>query len=875
MSSTSEPPEESLSTASTSSTSFRPSASGIWRFAWIVGLLLPPLVLFWQELLGHSSLFSGDTFHYFYPYRYTLWQGLQHHFLPLWEDGALSGNPFCASPQANCYYPPSLLYLWPDFLQAYQWSVIFHLVVGGLGIGFWLKGRGYAASTAWFGGALWQLSGATLSMVNRLDKLESLTWWGFALFFFERLLGGIQADSDGAPKTEPPLPPVWKRSVPAWRAALPPLMGLVAALSLQLLSGGLEILVMSVLGFCIHGVLAFQPWRRLERKPFFTLTLWLAGAGLVCAGLTMVQWLPMFELMGQSVRSNGMSVQRILELSMAPGDLWGLLSPRLFLEPETLHFLQATGRSSAPRYYYGLYMGLLPLALVAVGVASGLGKTRRRAEVLAATGMVMLGLLLALGSHNPLYEHVLVNLPVFSSMRFPEKFLALVGVGMLPLAAEGLEHFSRSSRWQRWLMLGFGVVVLGVQLLPRVILGPWAFLLSVTTPALSSSVEGQVWPGMGTFSSVEWLGWLFFLRPQLLVSLVVAFAATALLALASRMAQRDDSRAIVLQLIALLLVMGEVGGFNQALNVAVDRAALASAPALARAVQAEGPGTRIHVAPLYLKQPLDAPANPTADVVEAYQYLRELLYPNLGMIFNVAYGDGTRAIRLRSQTQAFAPLSKVSLALQVQALRQFGVPLIVTRDDPTGIAPENDPTKLEGLERVAQAGTLSLWRISDVAPLAWFLPDSAPGNQKGRREALNEGASAAESTILLYSPEVGQRLTQERAQGGRLVTIAAPHNSDGGWVVMPETWYPGWKAWVDGAPVPCQAVNVYQRGVRVPKGWRLLTLRFEPNFALLSAAVSLLSLVAWLALLFLGLRGSRGREAEEYTAARAKADTQF
>ncbi len=64
-----------------------------------------------------------------------------------------------------------------------------------------------------------------------------------------------------------------------------------------------------------------------------------------------------------------------------------------------------------------------------------------------------------------------------------------------------------------------------------------------------------------------------------------------------------------------------------------------------------------------------------------------------------------------------------------------------------------------------------------------------------------------------------------------------------------ETYYPGWRAWVDGRETPLRTVHGAFRAVRVPAGRSEVVMRFEPRILWYGAAVTLAAGVALLALL--------------------------
>jgi hypothetical protein len=68
-------------------------------------------------------------------------------------------------------------------------------------------------------------------------------------------------------------------------------------------------------------------------------------------------------------------------------------------------------------------------------------------------------------------------------------------------------------------------------------------------------------------------------------------------------------------------------------------------------------------------------------------------------------------------------------------------------------------------------------------------------------------------------------------------------------LVIAEAWYPGWRAQVNGARVPCMPVNAWMRGVPVPAGHSQVLLTFHSRFLALGACISLLALAGLVLLL--------------------------
>ncbi|HPT97825.1 MAG TPA: YfhO family protein, partial [Armatimonadota bacterium] len=79
----------------------------------------------------------------------------------------------------------------------------------------------------------------------------------------------------------------------------------------------------------------------------------------------------------------------------------------------------------------------------------------------------------------------------------------------------------------------------------------------------------------------------------------------------------------------------------------------------------------------------------------------------------------------------------------------------------------------------------------------------------------------------------------------------------GGWLVLSDYNYPGWRARVDGELTPIYRANVIARAVRVPPGRHEVVFTYEPLSWEQGILVSSLSLAVLLGLIGLCLRRRR------------------
>jgi uncharacterized membrane protein YfhO len=84
------------------------------------------------------------------------------------------------------------------------------------------------------------------------------------------------------------------------------------------------------------------------------------------------------------------------------------------------------------------------------------------------------------------------------------------------------------------------------------------------------------------------------------------------------------------------------------------------------------------------------------------------------------------------------------------------------------------------------------------------------------------------------------------------VTTAGP-----AWLVLTDTWFPGWRASIDGRPAPVVRANHAFRAVAVPGGAHRVVFTFRPRGLAAGAAISVTAAVIVSVLLLRRPRVSR------------------
>jgi uncharacterized membrane protein YfhO len=95
------------------------------------------------------------------------------------------------------------------------------------------------------------------------------------------------------------------------------------------------------------------------------------------------------------------------------------------------------------------------------------------------------------------------------------------------------------------------------------------------------------------------------------------------------------------------------------------------------------------------------------------------------------------------------------------------------------------------------------------------------------------------------------------------------HADRAGMLVLSDTWFPGWKAQVDGADATVEQVDYVLRGVRLGPGEHTVSLRYAPASWTAGRLVSALALAGLVLALLLSLRARRRTATERAPAGSA------
>ncbi len=208
--------------------------------------------------------------------------------------------------------------------------------------------------------------------------------------------------------------------------------------------------------------------------------------------------------------------------------------------------------------------------------------------------------------------------------------------------------------------------------------------------------------------------------------------------------------------------------------------------------------------------------------------LRETLLPNVAMLDPVAVVNNFDPLTVGWHTDVLAATVEHPALLWVLGATH------VAADRPW-----------PGGEAFREAGEVTVYALPDAIGRAWVVPTA-------RWLPLDETVAALVAPAFDPHREVllaGTSPPAPPAEGGGLgwwlrlrdvpngVTIDANLDAPG-YLVLADTWYPGWQATVDGRPVELLRANYAFRAVWLTAGEHVVEMRYRPRLWMVGAAIS-------------------------------------
>ena len=755
----------------------------------LVALFCVLVMVLWftDEIVRAGKIpFYRDLGPYFYPMRFNLAMSVQAGELPLWNRHVAMGFPLAANIQSGAFYPPHLVFLVLPFFDALRFLYVFHFLVAAIGSYALCRRWSYPPYLALIGSILFTFGGLIVSLTNLLDHFQTAVWFPWVLLLAERSL-----------RTR------------SWNDFL--LYTLVAVV--QFLAGSPELYAMSQVFILLDGLWLKAAEVKLSYRKLFSVIL---GANALVAALAMVQILPTLELFLNSWRSE--------TLPYAKGTAWSLpalgLVNLIFLDKEP----NAFAFNGVHLYFtrerpllISLYLG----ALVLPGICLWFFTSSLR-EKACLLGIGFIALLLALGGHTPVYPFLFQYLPLFTLIRFPEKFLFLVSVIFLFMALRGLFRSlcpNPAVTWTAWLTAA--LVSLLIFLLPYL-------LLRLNLDSLIQFIAKARQSSPFDVSTLQISsGVLVHLERQ--IFLTMGLVVLLLLFKSGRL------RVSLFEILLVALVFFDLSSAHRSYLFPLSPEVISRRPAVIEAA-AEEPARLFYNHDLSYLHPSSYQFShrPFAETVAS---VFAALMPNTGVFRGFDYMQELDALGRKPYDWFLKVANKLPPKDLYRLLGTLNVKHIVSLQP----LPPGDLT----LVRHYPEYPVWLYRIDRWVPRAYIVPKIVVIQDP--RESLTRLASAGfdplgevvvEEMLELTGPQKFQSQAELLNYTNRQAIIHASLNHPGV-LVLADSFYPGWRVYVDGREEKILRANFFFRGVLLPSGEHTVEFKYQPRWFTIGLYVSL------------------------------------
>jgi Bacterial membrane protein YfhO len=763
---------------------------------WVSGIAAGALLPALLILLSGHTLVWRDTSKLFQPVHFLVVEALRNFQLPLWNPHEALGIPLFAQMMHSVLHPVSLIgaFLFPH--AGMDVFILIYIMLAALGSALLARVLGASWGSAAVTGLGYGLSGYLLGMDSIIQyqcAAATAPWTVIGL----RMAG--ERRRFGIVAAAAAVAALHFAGDPQW-TTIAVLLGTALAID----AGGMKGLRNASIGVAI---------------------------GTALAG---IQLIPTMTYLRETVRATGLDSLDRLQWALSPWRIIEFIAPGFFGS-------SGAGLEKWPVFMWlggqirtGFEMPFVPSVYVGASVfvlaAAGLSHSRAT-RIVGISSLILLWL--ALGT-NAGAEQLTHLIPVWGKFRYSEKFVGPLTLCLTVLAAFGAERLAKQPT-RFWVVVAGGAGL--AALASALFLTNWRGFDSSFTGTVARAAApvarhnltiGLVHAGL-TLLAFACLVVVALRRPQLRIYFPLAVAALVFLQLsvAAPFAMHSGDRAVRDD-----HPLAQIAGIGEALRVLTPIEKNYLYPG--GIDQFDGQiGAQSH---------LGAPAynvSSRIDQFNTYTGLRPWRFDMLIRTFNDQFGfDSVIALRLFATTHAIIKDPYFPDEMQVaKAASQDGVKVLDNRE-----------------------WGFTGWKVPH-RPWAIFAEKVAiASNEKDALDTLVKTLAREESTVVLEgAPQpktLGEGQVLEITRSSDWLHIDATSASDG-ILVVNDSYWPGWRATIDGHAVPIWRADYLVRAVPWPAGRHILEMRYDPPEVRIGWIISLVGALSLAALFIFEWRRER------------------
>ena len=224
--------------------------------------------------------------------------------------------------------------------------------------------------------------------------------------------------------------------------------------------------------------------------------------------------------------------------------------------------------------------------------------------------------------------------------------------------------------------------------------------------------------------------------------------------------------------------------------------------------------------------------------------MKQYLVPYTGMVYGIEHGLGKPGlgIQLKYQLLGMSILRKSNPEMRLRILKRSNVGYWINLDQETRFNPEGEPEILPG----------RIFVLKDALPRAYLVPNMRVMEEKAVLNTYYAASFDPLQEVLLTEPVEFQPSDHFQGQVEQVdyrpnhVTLKTRQEGNG-FLVLNDTYFPGWTVTVDGKAATLLKANHYYRAVQLGPGEHTLEFDYFPEGfkeGLIVSSIFLLILIA-------------------------------
>jgi hypothetical protein len=553
-----------------------------------------------------------------------------------------------------------------------------------------------------------------------------------------------------------------------------------AVAGLQFLSGTPDFLYLDIIILFLLTI----SWVIHKRK-LFPLKLFLIF-GLVGVSLSLFQLLPFCEFTFLSNRIGGIDFDSASLWSCNIFELSGLFIPLATAISYEGYIFPYVGQKMTTSLYPGVMCVIL-------GILAPFWVKRK--FTFFWIGIFIFSLLLAAGKHLPVYYFFYNYMPLFAMLKNPVKALHITSISLSILAGFGFNYILSKDITKKFIFFVFPYILF--------------FFLFNYTGFLFEVVKNLYPPSIMIID--ELVFWKSFVSYNCLKVAGIILGYTILIYII----HRYKIRRYLISSIFIILTIFDLFIFNGNLNYTINEDFYKKEPYLVTLFKKDKYTRLLHTPHMVVSH---------VGRYEEYVFIKGLLYGNIGMIFGLFNAKGYGGFLLNDisfiENLPIEFLSKI-----------MGIKYIISYN--------------------YNEGRVNIKDNLQILPRTFFIPSAKIIKDRNKILEYMASSSFDPTKEVILEEEVREQKAEGRKQLAKVkiidyqpnkVTITIACNQ-AGFLFLSDTYYPGWKAYIDGKRTTIYRANYYFRAVQIKKGKHIVEFKYLPESFIIGVIGTFISII--------------------------------